>query len=297
MRAGPGDAFCLNAHLLCGGAGLHMAQGTNGVGMVEKAKRFREPFAWFLVACAVVQLLVSLGRWYYLHDRNQSGWADAARTLSGSPTTLTLVIALTLAVLACSLWSPATEKARGVGVAAVTVLGLSSVVSFAMLIAGLQSHASTFVLRVLDLVGGLVDLAIKLACVVVIWRFSRTAAQSADEVVPELPRVPERSLQPASWTADQAVGAAWSRAGDAASGARADAMGATAHGWQPASRAPALPELPVAPQRRDVPWATAGQQAAGETGVRSWEPEADPTQTTAPVPRQWRPLGTDDPTS
>ncbi|HIW29009.1 MAG TPA: hypothetical protein H9987_03205 [Candidatus Luteococcus avicola] len=266
--------------------------------MVEKAKRFREPFAWFLVACAVVQLLVSLGRWYYLHDRNEFGWADAARTLSGSPTTLTLVIALTLAVLVCSLWLPATEKVRGLGGAAVTVLGLSSVVSLAMLLVGLKSHTSTIVLRVLDLVGGLVDLAIKLACIVAIWRFSRTAAQSADVVAPELPRVPEPSpLQPASWTADQAVGAAWSRAGDAASGARADAIGATARGWEPASRSSALPELPAAPQRRDVPWATAGQQAAGESGVSSWEAEADPTHTTAPVPRQWRPLGTEDPTS
>lgn len=258
--------------------------------MVERAKRFREPFAWFLLGCAVVQVVAALGRWYYLQANGGRTLAQAARLLAGTPTSLTLVTVWTIAVLTCALWQPATAGARRLATATAVVIGLSVVLSLVMLGIGLTAPTPSTVLTGLDVVGGLVDAAIKLGCMILVWRLGRVEPGTAAAALPApVQATPDKPLQPPSWTADKAVGTVWTRAGDAASGAAADGFGGGGRGWQPASREAELPQLPAAEPRKDVPWATAGQQAAGEKTTPAWQPAPESAPTTPDAPRSWQP--------
>lgn len=247
--------------------------------MVETMKRLREPLAWFLVVCGVVQLLVALGRWFWFSVPNGQGWLAGARYAAPGALSLPLLVALIASVAACVLLAPSTPKARAIASWSSSLVWLSALLSFVLLVVaqfGSRSQGAFFI--ALDVMGGLVDVALKVGGALVLQKM----ASDLPRPTVALPAQPAEKAELApeqapSWSADQAIGAVWTRAGDAASGAAASTWGKTgqgSQGWQPAAQ-PALgqglpPVLPVedpAPERVTGPWATAGERARGETGA------------------------------
>ncbi|MEL4505217.1 hypothetical protein AAEX63_11510 [Luteococcus sp. H138] len=264
--------------------------------MAETVKRFRETVAQVVLGISVLYILLSLVRGGYLVYRH-TPLAETARQLGGSSLSIVMVLLVVAATLACVLVRPVTPKGRKLVRTGAVVIGIAALLEAAFLVMGVfNTHVSIFV-TALEVLGGVLEVAIKTVAAHLLWR----AGARAPEPVPaveqqastEVAVVAEPERQQASWRADQAAGAVWTRAGDAASGAAATTWGhpgSGSAGWKVAGDSPAAAEEPQAPRG---PWATAGDLAAGEAlpdgqtaagngseppraGEVSWEPVRRP---------------------
>lgn len=264
--------------------------------MAESVKRFRETVARVVLGISVVYILMSLVRGGYLLYR-QTPITETARLLGGSSLSIVMVLLVVATALACLLVRPATPKGRRLARAGALVIGLAALLEAIFLVTGVfDAHVTIFV-TVLEVLGGLLEVAIKSVAAHVLWR----AAGQAPEPIPVVEEAPastevavaEPEVQQASWRADQAAGAVWTRAGDAATGAAATTWGhpgQEAGGWNVASQEAPEPSRSTAPRG---PWSTAGELAAGEpvpgaesgagnevdpprAGQVSWEPVRRP---------------------
>lgn len=234
--------------------------------MAETVKRLREPAALLVLVVGAIYVLMSLVRWGYLVAQG-GGVAAASRNVGGSSLSMVMVLLVSLIATACLAITPSTPRASRLVRGAAVVVGLAALFEAVFLVLGLPgAPGGTFVIA-LELLGGLLEIALKAAAAVLLVRTLRGSREKRTPVAVERPRVvevePETESRAASWKADQAAGAVWTRAGDAASGAAASTWGhpgESSSGWQPARPdGPAELEAPSAAG----PWPTAGQRAAG----------------------------------
>jgi hypothetical protein len=171
---------------------------------------------------------------------------------------------LTLVLVSCVLADP-TPRVRTLTTIALVVVGVAFLVALTFGVMALAAPSDTSGTDTVDL---LANLAVPVLALITLVRLlpATTAAQSpggprpgelagADQ--PALPPVPDPRYQP-TWQPDQAAGAAWSTAGDAAAGAPASGWGTPGQqgGWQypppvapPGSQPPGPP-----PGSQQPPW-------------------------------------------
>ncbi|GEM_PF-134166 len=245
--------------------------------MAETLKRHRETAAWLVLGISMLYIGMSLVRWgYSLYQRG--AFTTATRAIGGSSLSVPMVLACLAAALACALVRPPSPNARRIVRVAAMVVTAAGVLQAFFLVVGLFGAPRGVFGMVFEVLGGVLEIGIKALVATLLWRAAGSTAEperpAAVEPAPSTAVVqaqPEPEKRRASWDADEAVGAVWTRAGDAASGAAASGWGRPGKhsGWdagQPALGTEATPELSAqgSSQQQPVrgPWATAGELAA-----------------------------------
>lgn len=221
---------------------------------MERIQRWREPAVVVVLAALLLRLvLVTL----FATTSARLGLdqpTDAAYLASRQLSDPTLFVVLTALVLSCHV-RPATRHRRPLTVAALGVAALSVVLAVVLAFVGYRAYTPPF--SQLDLLDRLLGLVVPLVAVLLLAvllqrpaadREALTAGPVAaparvegeEGVAAPLPAArPDPALEP-TWRPDEAAGAAWYTAGDAASGRPAAGWGTPdgGGGWQPAERPP-----------------------------------------------------------
>lgn len=237
---------------------------------MERVQRWREP----AVVVVVVVLLVRLGlvaAFAVSAARvGGSGAPEAAQLAMRHLADPTPYVVLAALVLACHL-RPVTAHARMLAVLALVVSTVGLLLVLGLTVAAPAGSAAPF--GQLDLADRLAGVVLPLLAVLLIGLLAarpREAAakqpalsESAGEVAPEPAEpAPDPALQP-TWEPDAAAGAAWTTAGDAASGRPASGWGTPAGtGWEAPRQLPAGdPDLPRPDQ---------GNRGSGPDDAHGW---------------------------
>jgi hypothetical protein len=198
--------------------------------MLDNVVRLREPAAWIVVAVTAASIVLSVTR-FGLELGSGVPVSAAAQDVALTAMNLTLVIVVVALVWACAprlLGAPRTERLIAVAATVVTVGTLVTIVG-----AGVGASASAGTLAVvLEILGGLLDIVVKLVASATLWLLLRglRAGTHRPRRRPSLRRVrssrPRRAARswrprrtrPSGWSLDPTSGAAWASAADAAEG-------------------------------------------------------------------------------
>ena len=251
-------------------------------GVLGTLLRMREPIAWLVLVVTVAYLVlggVRLG-WSMTHE---SMSLSAAARQAGAAVPLVWALVDVTMVLVCIFGAAAIGRARALTRTAAVIMSVAACYDVLILAVGVLGAEAPVFSRVLETIGGLLEVAAKIAAAVVLWRLLAARADSGDRAVGD--PVP---AQGAVWAPEQATGRTWGRAADAAT------MVPGGPGHDPGEQGPQLeqdggsgargPSRPGGESEQDaprpsVPWLTAGQLAAGQQ-------PPDPQQT----PRGWNSL-------
>jgi hypothetical protein len=253
--------------------------------MIDRIKGSREP-------ATVVALVVVLAGIAITSGRIATGLRDfpLGQVLRGVSGLYGLVDALVLTVLAlsCVLVRPETRHAVQVTLAAAALIWLGAIVGLAFLVVSLFAGGEGSIARVLESIGGLTDIALRVMMGYALVLARRVALESAnqpavvDVPVPlEAPATGDTDRHP-TWQADEATGVVWRSAADAASGAAAGTYATAGGGWDVGppnlpppqiheTTEPATPEGP----RIVLPGETPPEPRSGPP---TWDPAADVTR-------------------
>ena len=190
--------------------------------MIENIKRVREPFTWALVVVLLGGLVLGLTR-IWLEVGSGMPLPDALQAIGGELMNLTVVFALVGLVCTCLFATPATRNALLVTRVAAAVVSLGALITMVANLVGLWAVPDTLAI-LMDLLGGLLDLILKVLAAWALWLLARGVKAGRIEPAPAaLPADsesgPAQDRAPAvSWRREDAVGRAWGSAAEAASG-------------------------------------------------------------------------------
>ncbi|HEX8487488.1 MAG TPA: hypothetical protein VF642_03005 [Propionibacteriaceae bacterium] len=227
--------------------------------MLAVPKKLREPVTVVLLIVLVLRLVLAVVELVRsVQDLNGDGptgmvsgdpvGASAAAVLFFSSTDVLNVVVLALLVGACALWSPI-PRAPQLTLAALLVTAALVAVSAIDLVVMVLARQGSPGLWTAALSAGLA-LVLPVLVLVVLAQLRRGLARDRDERRREIAAGPDQAATPALdaraepepdpehqpvWQPDQAAGAAWLTAGEAASGAAASRWGSPgdSSGWQP----------------------------------------------------------------
>lgn len=210
--------------------------------MIDKLKRFREPAAIVALLVVLLECGTTIAR-FVIETRN----TPLTTVMRGTTGLFGLVdgMVLTALVLACVMVAPVTRRAKRLTFVSALVMAVGALTGVVLLVGALLDPAGWFS-RVLESLGGIADIVFKGLFAWLLWNGFRAVAESASQT--SVPVVADHTLVPPDpsrtpvWSADQATGVVWSRAGDAASGAAARTYDAPTGGWTPAPDVP-LPAI------------------------------------------------------
>ena len=231
--------------------------------MLDNLIRLREPAAWTAIVVTAVSIVLALVRFVLAVSTGVVPFSAAAQDVALHAMSLPLVIVVVALVWACVFHSPMPSAPRIVAAAALTV-ALGTFLTIVAVILGLTASAGTLGV-VLEIVGGVLDVALKLGAAIILWLIHRglrggridvpSAASVQDpESEPSEPEEPAAEASAGSWTPPVATGTAWASASDAASGAPGIDAAPASSGWHPV-RHPAIEDA-----------LAAGALEAGEAG-------------------------------
>lgn len=188
--------------------------------MIENLKRIREPLAW--TAIALTLLGMGLTGWRLVTDFGQMSVTEAFQEVGSSWLNISIALLVLVVVMSCSLVAPASPRALPITRVAAVVLSLGVVATLVSSLMGMWASAAG-VGVVLDVLGGLLDVAFKALTAAALWVFLRgvkagrieTAPKSADSAVEKDAAAPT----PTTWAREEASGTVWWTAAEAASGA------------------------------------------------------------------------------
>ncbi len=267
--------------------------------MIDKLKRFREP----ATVVALVVLLFECGATAFRFAVEARGTA-LTTVMRGTTGLFGLVDAMVLTALAlsCVMVVPVTRHAKQLTLVSAIVMAVGAVTGLLLLAGALMDPAGWFS-RFLESLGGFADIVFKALFAWLLWHGYRAVVESEAEaqVVPpvvagHLPVPPDPTRGP-TWSADQATGVVWRRAGDAATGAAAATYDTAGKGWTPAEVAelPAIrPDGSLLPPVPGDPIAVAAEAAiaaepAPPRAVRVIVGEDEPASAPRSGPPSWDP--------
>lgn len=233
---------------------------------MERVQRWREPAVVVVLLVLLLRLVLVVTFAVSTFRLGATPAPDAAYLASrqlGDPTPYVVLAAL---VLACHL-RPVTTHARTLAALALGVAGVGLLLVLGLAVYGYTTYAAPF--SQLDLIDRLAAAVVPLLAVLALGLLAaRPRPPSQDVATPALEQVevkqepvPDPALQP-TWAPDAAAGAAWTTAGDAASGRPATGWGTPAGtGWESPRALPASGSEPTRPDR-DGP-APGADEAAG----------------------------------
>lgn len=233
--------------------------------MVENLKRFREPLAWVLIALVVASIAWSIAR-LVVAVRDGGVVFAAFQDIAANAMNLTLVGGLVLTVCVCLFVQPPTRHAAGVAQSAAWAVTLGTVLT--IVATGLGLAASHGVVNVvLEALGAVVDVALKLVAVVVLWIIARAASSARLDAVSApagAALAPVESGDAPVWNAQAATGTVWKTAAEAAEGQSAWGGG---NAWATGAQA----EAPgSATPKAMLPTASASSGRPGAAEAMGW---------------------------
>ena len=176
--------------------------------MVENLKRTREPVAWALIVLVLAGM--GLTGWRLVTGLAEPDatiftvFSDAALTWLN----MSIAIPLVIVVMLCSLITPVSRRARVIAWVAAIVLTIGVVLTLVSNLLGMWASAYS-VGVVLDVLGGLFDLAFKALAAGSVWVLIRGVRGGQIETPVDAP----------TWSRSTASGTAWRTAAEAAAGA------------------------------------------------------------------------------
>ncbi len=233
---------------------------------MERVQRWREPAVVVVLLVLLLRLVLVVTFAVSTFRLGATPAPDAAYLASrqlGDPTPYVVLAAL---VLACHL-RPVTTHARTLAALALGVAGVGLLLVLGLAVYGYTTYAAPF--SQLDLIDRLAAAVVPLLAVLALGLLAArprppsqdVAAPALEQVEVEQEPVPDPALQP-TWAPDAAAGAAWTTAGDAASGRPATGWGTPAGtGWESPRALPVSESEPTRPDR-DAP-APGADEAAG----------------------------------
>lgn len=191
--------------------------------MVDNLKRLREPAGWALLVVTVASMVVALVRLGLVLTRGELPVYAAFADIAVGSMNLTLVAALVAVVCLCLFIAPPTPRAVPLARAAAIVVTVGALLT--LVATGIGVWAAHGVWGVLfELLGGLVDLLLKLLAAVALWIIARAVSGGRLETPALESFVPPQDEAPPVWQPSQASGSVWKTAADAASGAQASGV-------------------------------------------------------------------------
>lgn len=247
--------------------------------MLDNLIRLREPAAWTAIAVTAVSIVLALVRFALTVSTGAVPFSAAAQDVALHAMSLPLVTVIVALVWACVFHSPLPGAPRIVTAAAVTV-AVGTLITIVAVVLGLTASAGTLGV-VLEIVGGVLDVTLKLGAAIILWLIRRglrggridvprpaSAEPEPEAFVPQQP-VPQQPVaqQPAAeasggWTPPVATGTAWASASDAAAGAPGLDTAPASSGWHPVRR-PEIAETRPAGAVEVGGEAAGGDQAGG----------------------------------
>ena len=206
--------------------------------LVEKLLRVREPLAWVLTALGTGFTIIFLVDFCGALIQGEDTVFEVARRSSGGSLGLTIMLAMVAAVWWCRLQAPVVTRSTVIAkVAAIVVVGAGCDLVLAILAC---VHAPGRTLGVaLGFIGSLMVVTVKVLAIIALIVAASPLSHGEQGGADTRPRlVPAGSEQddPAGssgederntpvWTTDEAAGASWAKASDAAQGAQASTWG------------------------------------------------------------------------
>lgn len=208
--------------------------------LVEKLLRVREPLAWVLTALGTGFTII-----FFLVDfcgaliQGEDTVFEVARRSSGGSLGLTIMLAMVAAVWWCRLQAPVVTRSTVIAKVAAIVVAVGAGCDLVLAILACV-HAPGRTLGVaLGFIGSLMVVAVKVLAIIALIVAASPLSHGEQGGADTRPRpVPAGSEQddPAGssgkderstpvWTADEAAGASWTKASDAAQGAQASTWG------------------------------------------------------------------------
>jgi hypothetical protein len=231
--------------------------------------RLREPAAWVALGALVLNLVLTIVALVTIDGSLTSvGWVLSARVANPIPL-LVLVVLVSFCVL-----RERTPHARQLTLTSLIVGMIAVLFGLVLTMLGFGANAP-----ILAVIATMVPQAISVLAVGFLIKLLQLQAVprrlppgiglvAQEQESLSAPPVPDQRLQP-TWQPDTAAGAAWRRAGDAATGAPASGWGTdeSAAGWQPIGTPPNEPRPPSRPQ---VPSTDQGQQDSEPPTLDWW---------------------------
>jgi hypothetical protein len=257
--------------------------------MIDRIKAFREPATLVALVVVLVGIAITSGR--IASGLQEFPLTQVLRGVSGL---YGLVDALVLTVLAltCVLVRPQTRHAVQVTLAAAALIWLGAGVGLAFLGVSLFAGGEGSLARVLESIGGLTDIALRVVMGYALVLARRVALEGVSQPTvapapaPLEPAPPEVVATRPTWQADEATGVVWRSAADAASGAAAGTYGTAGRGWDVDQQVPDVPESgePAGSATPGGPRIVLPGETTPEprTGPPIWDPAADVTRQNRP---------------
>lgn len=207
--------------------------------LVEKLLRVREPLAWVLTALGTGFTIIFLVDFCGALIQGEDTVFEVARRSSGGSLGLTIMLAMVAAVWWCRLQAPVVTRSTVIAKVAAIVVAVGAGCDLVLAILACV-HAPGRTLGVaLGFIGSLMVVAVKVLAIIALIVAASPLSHGEQGGADTRPRpVPAGSEQddPAGssgkderstpvWTADEAAGASWTKASDAAQGAQASTWG------------------------------------------------------------------------
>lgn len=203
--------------------------------MIENLKRIREPLTWAVIALLLANIVLGIVE-LVVQLQQSVPLFEAFQAIGGSLMNISLVIAVVALVCTCFFIAPATRHARAVTIVAAVVLSVGVLLTLVSYVLGAVSADNAFG-KVVEILGGLLDLALKALAAGSLWVLLRgVSAGRIDTAAPAVPGTVDSpaelgeaaaagqtddasSGQSTTWARSEATGAVWRTADDAAAGA------------------------------------------------------------------------------
>jgi hypothetical protein len=193
--------------------------------MIDNLKRVREPLTWAVIAVVAANIVLGM-IWLVVQLQRATPIFEVFQEIGSSLMSLTLVLAVVALVCTCFFIAPATRHALLVTQVAAVVLSVGVVLTLVCSVLGVAASGDPLGVA-FEIIGGLLNLILKALAAGVLWVLLRGVhAGRIDTAAPaepaELEAAPEPKADevPTVWQRDQAAGAVWRTADEAATGAR-----------------------------------------------------------------------------
>lgn len=191
--------------------------------MIDNLKRIREPLTWAVIAVVAANIVLRIVQLVLLLQQGAPVF-EALQDIGSSLLNLTLVVVVVALVCACFFIAPATRRAILVTRVAAGVLTVGVALTLGSMLGVLASANALGV--AFELIGSLLDLILKALAAGALWVLVRgihagridTAPAAEPPVLEPVPE-PEVEENPTVWKRNEAAGAVWRTADEAATGA------------------------------------------------------------------------------
>jgi hypothetical protein len=193
--------------------------------MIDNLKRIREPLTWAVIAVVAAYLVLGMVQ---LVLQLQQGMPvfEVLQDLGSSLMNMTLVVVVVALVCTCFFIAPATPHALLVTRVAAIVLSVGVLLTLVCSMLGVVASANPVGVA-FEIVGSLLDLILKALAAGALWVLVRGVHAGRIDTAPPAPPVVLDPVEaepveenPTVWKRDEAAGAVWRTADEAATGAK-----------------------------------------------------------------------------